>query len=70
MNHSTSTRALKDLIEDYVSAYPQKTGEKAIWRQPLLATAVADERFDILPQIAAGANILPIILKSWASNLL
>ncbi len=29
------------------------------WREPLLATANADERFDILPQIAATNHLLP-----------
>lgn len=29
------------------------------WREPILATAKADERFDILPEIAADIHMLP-----------
>ncbi len=50
---------LKALIENYVQDYPLAFKEKNLWRTPLLATARADERFDILPKIAAPDHSLP-----------
>jgi epoxyqueuosine reductase QueG len=50
---------LKALIERYIRDYPLVHQEKNIWRTPLLATAKADERFDILPKIAAPDHSLP-----------
>ncbi len=62
MNKSVTANNLRTLIEGYVSLYPEKIKDRNIWRKPLLATAKADNRFDILPQIAA-AGILKIILR-------
>ena len=50
---------LRALIENYVSGYPEAAGLKKIWRTPLLVTATADDRFDILPEIAADDHVLP-----------
>lgn len=50
---------LKSFIEKYVWEYPLLTGEQNIWRPPLLATAGVDERFNILPRIAAPDHSLP-----------
>ena len=50
---------LKALIEKYIRNYPLVHQEKNIWRTPLLATARADERFDMLPKIAAPDHSLP-----------
>jgi len=60
---------LRTLIEEYAAAYPQKTGEPDIWRTPLLVTAVADERFDILPRIAAEDHVLPRDLLPQAESV-
>ena len=39
------------------------------WRDPLLATAEADDRFDILPQIAAKNHLLPRDLLSTCRSV-
>ena len=69
MNKPATPNDLRILIEDYVTAYPQKTGERNIWRKPLLATANADDRFDILPRIAAEDHVLPRDLLSSAKSV-
>jgi len=61
---------LKILIETYVSSYPEKTGDRNIWRTPLVATAVADDRFNILPEIAAGDHALPQDLLDSAKSVI
>jgi len=69
MNKSVTPNDLRILIEDYVTAYPEKTGERNMWRKPLLATAKADDRFDILPRIAAEDHVLPRDLLSSAKSV-
>ena len=59
MQKTPAPSELRALIEDYVSTYPAKTGEANVWRKPLLATAQADARFNILPRIAAEDHALP-----------
>lgn len=56
---SVSHDDLKIFIEGYVRDYPAASKQKNLWRTPLLATARADERFDILPKIAAPDHCLP-----------
>ncbi len=51
--------ALKVLIEKYVADFPAAAGQKNLWRTPLVATAPADDRFDILPEIAVENHALP-----------
>jgi epoxyqueuosine reductase len=60
---------LKNLVVDYVRAYPQKNCEPEIWREPLLVTARADSRFHILPTIAARDHLLPQELLSSARSV-
>ncbi|MBU1341518.1 MAG: epoxyqueuosine reductase [Proteobacteria bacterium] len=50
---------LREFIEKYTADYPRTTGLKNYWRAPLLVTATADKRFDILPEIAADDHALP-----------
>ena len=69
MNKSVTPNDLRILIEDYVTAYPEKTGERNMWRKPLLATAKADDRFDILPRIAAKDHALPRDLLPSAKSV-
>jgi len=61
---------LRELIEKYVADYPEATDEKKIWRTPLLVTAEADARFDILPEIAADDHVLPKDLLSGARSVI
>jgi epoxyqueuosine reductase QueG len=66
MNKSIAPNDLRILIENYVAEYPGKNRERNIWRKPLLATAKADDRFDILSRIAAADHLQPQDLLSSA----
>ncbi len=59
MSGSISVEALRTLIQKQVDAYCASTGRQRIWRQPLLCTAVADERFEQLRSMVAGDHLLP-----------
>jgi epoxyqueuosine reductase QueG len=69
MTTTISIDALRWEVEAYVAAYPQKIGAPAIWRTPLMASARADARFDILPQIAADDHSLPRELLPGARSV-
>jgi epoxyqueuosine reductase len=69
MDPSVTPNDLRIFVEDYLTAYPEKTGEKSIWRKPLLATAKADDRFDSLPRIATEDHSLPRDLLSSARSV-
>jgi epoxyqueuosine reductase QueG len=58
MNH-IKIEDIRNLAINFVADYPETYGERPIWRAPLVVSAVADERFDILPQIAAPDHLLP-----------
>ncbi len=61
---------LKILIENHVADHSKKAGVKNIWRTPLSVTAKADDRFDILPHIAADDHALPRDLLSSAKSVI
>ena len=69
MNKSVTPNDLRTLVEAYVTAYGETTGEQNIWRKPLLATAPADDRFGILPDIAAEDHALPQDLLPSAKSV-
>lgn len=69
MTTSLGMADIRSEVENYVAAYPQKTGEPAIWRTPLVACARADERFGILPKIAADDHTLPGDLLAGAKSV-
>ena len=69
MNRAVTPDDLRVLVEEYVAAYPEKTGERNIWRKPLLATARVDDRFDILGRIAAEDHALPQDLLPTARSV-
>jgi len=50
---------LRTLLGNYVKTFPETYAERPIWREPLLVTARADDRFDRLPEIAARDHLLP-----------
>lgn len=60
---------LRYWIETYTRDYPQQNNEPDIWRSPLVATARADQRFDILPRIAAWDHLLPRDLLPTAQSV-
>ena len=59
MNFKLNKEDLRKLAEKSVSSYPSKAGGRNWWRQPLLVTARADDRFQILPKIASDEHMLP-----------
>ncbi len=69
MNTPVSPDDLRNRIEGVVQAYSQKNDIRPFWRTPLLATAVADDRFDVLPRIAAEDHALPRDLLDTARSV-
>lgn len=59
MGKRVTPEDLRNIAEKYVAEYPEKRQEQAVWRKPLLTTARANNRFDILPKIADKDHILP-----------
>jgi epoxyqueuosine reductase QueG len=53
------TEDLRRIVEEFVSSYPTRVKVRNWWRKPLLATAEADDRFKMLPEIASDAHLLP-----------
>lgn len=50
---------LRKLVTDFFRKRIKQKQFPNWWRDPLLATAEADDRFDVLPKIAAGNHMLP-----------
>ena len=69
MIETVTPEALRQRLEAYVKHYSETTGEPNIWRTPLLVTARADKRFDILPRIAADNHLLPKDLLPSAQSV-
>jgi epoxyqueuosine reductase QueG len=69
MNKTVTPNDLTKTVEDYVADYPHRTGERNIWRKPLLATAAVDDRFNILRRIAAEDHLLPKDLMPTAKTV-
>ncbi|MGM0665474.1 MAG: hypothetical protein ACQET7_15005, partial [Thermodesulfobacteriota bacterium] len=44
---------------DFVAAYPEKHNQIAVWREPILACAPADDRFQLLKDITVPDHALP-----------
>jgi len=69
MQSTIKPQDLRNLLTDYVQAYPGTYHERPIWRSPLLVTARADDRFDRLPEIAARDHMLPSDLLAEARTV-
>ena len=69
MARTVTADDLRDIITDYVAQYPEKSGVNSFWRPPLLAAAPAENRFDILPKIAADDHALPKDLMPSAKSV-
>lgn len=70
MGHTVKTDDLRVLIEEFISYYSSKEGIRNWWRKPLLATAKADDRFKILPEIASNGHLLPWELLPSAKTVI
>jgi epoxyqueuosine reductase QueG len=69
MQETVTPTNLRGVVEDYVAQYPQQSGEPGIWRNPLLVTAQADERFDLLSKITTEDHALPRDLLPSAKSV-
>ena len=54
---------------DYVVAYPKKYNEIAIWREPVMACASADDHFQRLKEITVPDHALPQDLLTGAKTV-
>lgn len=59
MRESIQPENIREIIESYVQSYPRAQQVPDYWRKPLAAFARADDRFRILPGIAASDHALP-----------
>jgi epoxyqueuosine reductase len=50
---------LRKAVTEFFRKRTERKQLQDLWREPLLATAEADDRFDILPEIASGNHMLP-----------
>jgi epoxyqueuosine reductase len=66
MTEPDLVQELTTILRDAVAAYPARAGGRDWWQKPLLATAVVDARFDVLPQVAAEDHLLPADLLPGA----
>lgn len=61
---------LSQWLVDDVKAYPAKNNQIAIWREPILACAAADGRFQRLKEITVPDHALPQDLLPGAKTVL
>lgn len=61
---------LRNFAEEYVAAEPQRLGAEGWWQTPLMASATIDQRFDVLPEIAAAHHIHPYDLLPTAKSVI
>jgi epoxyqueuosine reductase QueG len=59
MTEIITAGGIRKIIETFVQDYPETRGVPNIWRTPLAAFASVDDRFAILPKIAAPGHALP-----------
>ena len=67
---SITIETLRQRLVSFVADEPQRTGTKEFWESPILATAPADNRFDILPEIAMDEHLLPKNLLATAKSVI
>ena len=61
---------LRTFAEEYVAAEPNRLGAEGWWQTPLLVSAPIDQRFDVLPKIAAANHIHPHDLLPTAKSVI
>lgn len=61
---------LRRIVEAFVSSYPSMANVRNWWREPLLATAQVDGRFQSLPKIASDEHLLPRDLLPSAKTVI
>ena len=61
---------LEAVLDDLVQRAPGRFGLQGWWQKPLIAAAPIDQRFDVLPQIAADDHLHPYDLLPTAKSML
>ncbi len=59
MASQISIGSIRSVIEESVARYPEQKNIQNFWRTPIVACAPADDRFNILPEIAKPDHFLP-----------
>ncbi|MEE4356612.1 MAG: hypothetical protein V2I97_09085 [Desulfococcaceae bacterium] len=75
MKNTIQINDLRGMISQFAGKYPEKSGEKNVWREPLLSTADLQgeknrERFAALRKIAADDHLMPWELMPSAKSLI
>ena len=60
---------LSKWLADFVAAYPERYNQIAIWREPIMACAPADDRFLRLKEITVPDHSLPEALLPGAKTV-
>jgi epoxyqueuosine reductase len=68
--HTISIEALRQELAEFVTAELHKPEAHNFWELPIMASAIADDRFDILPEIAMDEHLLPSDLLATARSVL
>jgi epoxyqueuosine reductase QueG len=61
-----SINSLREVAQNVVAGEARRLDTKGWWRLPLLASSPVDERFDVLPEIAADDHLHPTDLLAGA----
>lgn len=61
---------LRSFAEEYVAAEPERLGAEGWWHTPLMVSAPIDQRFDVLPKIAAADHMHPHDLLPTAKSVI
>jgi epoxyqueuosine reductase len=69
MQQAETIKWLKGELAGFVAARPQRSAVRPIWREPLLVTATADDRFLALRDMVAHDHMLPGDLLSNAKSV-
>ena len=70
MPQTVTVDQLREYAKAFVEEEPGRLGSDGWWRTPLLTAAPVDERFEQLPQIAAGDHLLPRDLMPTARSVI
>ena len=65
-----SINELRQEIARYVNEYPLKYNETHWWRTPLVSTGTVDDRFKMLPEMAADDHWMPADLLPTAKTVM
>jgi epoxyqueuosine reductase QueG len=70
MTKGVTAKDLRQVVEKCVAGEPSRLGTEGWWREPLLAAAPIDERFEILPKIAFEEHWQPKDLLATAKSVI